>query len=237
VTPALLELPVPAPAAGTAGTALLLSAVLAAGLVAGLLLDRGAERIVAARGLSAAPRFRGRSALAAIVTALLSAAVVAVHRGDAAELVLGLVLVAFLVPISLIDADQRIIPDRLTVPAALLAVALGTALDPGGEPERLLAGAVAGAALAVPAIVHPAGMGMGDAKLVAVLGLFLGAAVAPAFAAAFLAGAVTGVTLMARKGVAVGRKTPIAFGPYLALGAVVGVLAGDELVDLYLRAF
>jgi leader peptidase (prepilin peptidase)/N-methyltransferase len=80
-------------------------------------------------------------------------------------------------------------------------------------------------------------MGMGDAKLVAVLGLFLGAAVAPAFAVAFLAGAVTGVALMVRKGVAAGRKTPIAFGPYLALGAVVGLLVGDELVRAYLGAF
>jgi leader peptidase (prepilin peptidase)/N-methyltransferase len=187
--------------------------------------------------LQAAPRARGRGALVAIVTALLVAAVVAVHHGVGAELVLGLVLVAFLVPISLIDLDHRIIPDRLTAPAALLAVVLGTALDPGGEPARLLAGVVAGSLLAVPAILHPAGMGMGDAKLVAVLGLFLGAAVAPAFATAFLVGSVTGIALMARKGVAVGRKTPIAFGPYLALGGVVGVLAGDELVRLYVSAF
>jgi leader peptidase (prepilin peptidase)/N-methyltransferase len=215
----------------------LLLAVLAAGLAAGAALDRGAQTLVAARGLPAAPRAAGRRALVAMLTGLLAAAVVAVHRGDAAELVLGLVLVAFLVPISLIDLDHRIIPDRLTVPAALLAVALGTALDPGGEPARLLAGAAVGAILAIPAIVHPAGMGMGDAKLVAVLGLFLGAAVAPAFAVAFLAGAVTGVALMVRKGVAAGRKTPIAFGPYLALGAVVAVLAGDELVRLYLGAF
>jgi leader peptidase (prepilin peptidase)/N-methyltransferase len=218
-------------------TPALLVLVLAAGLVAGPALDRGAQRIVAARGLPAAPRMRGRRALVAIVTAVLTAAVVAVHHGDAAKLVLGVVLIAFLVPISLIDLDHRIIPDRLTLPAALLAVALGTALDPAGEPERLLAGAIAGAALAIPAILHPAGMGMGDAKLVAVLGLFLGAAVAPAFAAAFFAGALTGVVLMARKGVAAGRKTPIAFGPYLALGAVVGLLAGDGLVHAYLGAF
>lgn len=218
-------------------TALLLPPVLAAGLVAGVALDGVAARLVAARGLPAAPRFRGRRPLVALVTAALAAAVAAVHRGDGAELVLGLVLVAFLVPIALVDLDHRIIPDRLTLPAAVLAVVLGTALDPGGEPGRLLAGAVAGAVLGIPALVHPDGMGMGDAKLVAVLGLFLGAAVAPAFATAFLAGSVTGVTLMVRKGVAEGRKTPIAFGPYLALGGVVGVLVGDELMRLYVSAF
>jgi leader peptidase (prepilin peptidase)/N-methyltransferase len=218
-------------------TALLLPAVAAVGLVAGVLLDGLAARLVAARGLPAAPRFAGRRPLAAIGTGALFVAVVAVHRGDAAELLLGLVLVAFLVPISLVDLDHRLIPDRLTLPAALLAIALGTALDPGGEPDRLLAGLVAGAVLGVPALLHPAGMGMGDAKLVAVLGLFLGTGVGPAFVAAFLAGSVAGVTVMVRQGVAAGRKTPIPFGPFLALGGVLGVLAGDDLVRLYLGAF
>ena len=78
---------------------------------------------------------------------------------------------------------------------------------------------------------------MGDAKLVAVLGLFLGSSVAPAFVAAFLAGSVAGGVIIARKGVAAGRKTAVPFGPFLALGGVVGVLAGDELVHAYLSAF
>jgi leader peptidase (prepilin peptidase)/N-methyltransferase len=218
-------------------TALLLLPAVAAGLVSGPLLQRAAARVAAARGLRAAPDAQRRRPLVAVVTAVLWAAVVAVHRGDAAQLVLGLVLVAFLVPIALVDLAHRIIPNRLTLPAALLAIALGTALDPGGELDRLLAGLVAGAALALPALLHPAGIGMGDAKLVAVLGLYLGPAVAPAFVAAFLAGSVAGVTFMARKGVSEGRKTTFAFGPFLALGAVVGVLAGDELVRLYLSAF
>ena len=58
---------------------------------------------------------------------------------------MGLVLVAFLVPIALIDLDHQIIPNRLTLPAAVLAIVLGTALDPGGEVERLIAGAAAAA--------------------------------------------------------------------------------------------
>jgi leader peptidase (prepilin peptidase)/N-methyltransferase len=182
-------------------------------------------------------RAPARHPLVAGLTALVCAAVVAVDHDDAAELVLGLVLVAFLVPISRIDLESRIIPNRLTLPAALLAIALGTALDPGGEPDRLIAGVVAGAALAVPSLLRPAGIGMGDAKLVAVLGLFLGASVAPAFIVAFSAGAIVGVAIMVRRGVAEGRKTPIPFGPFLALGGVVGVLAGDEIVRLYLSAF
>lgn len=182
-------------------------------------------------------RAPARHPLIAALTAILCAAVAAVERGDAAQLVLGLVLVAFLVPISKIDLEHRIIPDRLTLPAALLAIALGTALDPGGERGRLIAGAVAGAALAIPSLLRPSGIGMGDAKLLAVLGLFLGASVAAAFVVAFSAGAVAGVAIMVRSGVAEGRRTPIPFGPFLALGGVVAVLAGDEIVHLYLGAF
>lgn len=170
-------------------------------------------------------------------TAALFAAVVAVHHADTAALVLGLVLVAFLVPIALIDLDHRIIPNRLTLPAAVLAIVLGTALDPGGEIERLIAGAAAALVLGLPALLRPAGMGMGDAKLVGVLGLYLGAAVAPAFFIAFAVGTVVGVVIIMRKGMAQGRKTPVPFGPFLALGAIVGVLAGNEILSAYLDTF
>ena len=170
-------------------------------------------------------------------TALLFAAVVAVHHADIAALVLGLVLVAFLVPIALIDLDHRIIPNRITLPAAVIAIVLGTALDPAGQVERLIAGAAAGTLLALPALLRPNGMGMGDAKLVGVLGLYLGAAVVPAVFIAFIVGTVVGVVIIARKGMVQGRKTAVPFGPFLALGAGVGVLAGNELVRLYLSTF
>jgi leader peptidase (prepilin peptidase)/N-methyltransferase len=171
------------------------------------------------------------------LTAALFAAVAVVHAHDTAMLVLGLVLVAFLVPITLIDLDHRIIPNRLTAPAAVLAIVLGTALDPGGETERLIAGAAAGGVLLLPSLLHPSGMGMGDAKLVGVLGLYLGRGVAPAFLVAFAAGTAIGVAIMLRKGLADGRKTAVPFGPFLALGGVVGALAGDELVQAYLGTF
>jgi leader peptidase (prepilin peptidase)/N-methyltransferase len=170
-------------------------------------------------------------------TALLFAAVVAVHHANTAALVLGLVLVAFLVPIALIDLDHRIIPNRLTAPAAVLAIVLGTALDPGGEVERLIAGAAACGVLALPSLLNPKAMGLGDAKLMGVLGLYLGGAVAPAFFVALIVGTVIGIAIVARVGMSKGRKTAVPFGPFLALGGVVGVLAGNELVSLYLSAF
>ena len=178
-----------------------------------------------------------RYPLVEAATALLFAAVVAVHHADTTALVLGLVLVAFLVPIALIDLDHRIIPNRLTLPAAVVGIVLGTVLDPGGEVERLIAGAAAATVLGLPALLNPKGMGLGDAKLVGVLGLYLGAAVVPALFVAFVVGTGLGIAIIMRKGMMQGRKTAVPFGPFLALGGVVGVLAGNELVGLYLGTF
>ena len=178
-----------------------------------------------------------RYPLVEAMTALLFGAVALVHLDDTPRLILGIVLVAFLVPIALIDLDHKLIPNRMTAPAAILAVVLGSALDPGGEVERLIAGTAACAALALPSLLHPSGMGMGDAKLVGVMGLFLGQAIVPAFFIAFVAGTVVGIAILMRKGMSEGRRTKIPFGPFLALGGGVGVLAGDDIVSLYLGTF
>ena len=103
-------------------------------------------------------------------TAALAAVTVAVHHDDTAQMVLGLVLIAFLVPMALIDLEHRIIPNKLTGPAAIAAIVIGLALDPGGEPERLIAGAAGGGFFLLAALAAPGGMGMGDVKLAGVLG-------------------------------------------------------------------
>ena len=114
---------------------------------------------------------------------------------------------------------------------------LGTALDPAGEPERLIAAAAAGGFLLVAALAYPAGMGMGDVKLAGVMGLCLGAAVAPAVMIALVSGVLVGVVVIARKGAMAGRKTAVPFGPFLALGGLVAVFAGQQIVDLYTKHF
>jgi leader peptidase (prepilin peptidase)/N-methyltransferase len=91
--------------------------------------------------------------------------------------------------------------------------------------------------LFIAAVVYPAGMGMGDVKLAGLMGLFLGRAVGPAMLFALLTGSVVGIAIMARKGSAEGRKTAIPFGPFLAFGGLVGLYAGDEIVDWYLDTF
>jgi leader peptidase (prepilin peptidase)/N-methyltransferase len=165
-------------------------------------------------------------------TAVLLAAVVAVHHADTPRLVLGLVLVVLLVPIALIDLDRRIIPNRITGPGAIAAVGIGLALDAGGEPERLIAGAAAGGFFLLAALAKPGGMGMGDVKLAGMMGLFLGLEVIPAILVALFAGTLIGAVIVARTG-AQGRKATVPFGPFLALGAVVGVLAGDPILSWY----
>jgi len=79
-------------------------------------------------------------------------------------------------------------------------------------------------------------MGLGDVKLAAVMGLFLGRNVAPAILVALLAGSIVGLAMIARHG-ASARKQAIPFGPFLALGGIVGLLAGDQLVSWYLSTF
>jgi leader peptidase (prepilin peptidase)/N-methyltransferase len=177
-----------------------------------------------------------RYPLVEAVTAALCVGAVLAHH-SATGIALSIVLILLVVPAALIDLEYRIIPNRITALGAVLALGLGIALDPAGEPERLIAGAVAGGFLLIALLAYPGGMGMGDVKLAAVMGLFLGSAVAPAILVALLSGVIAGAVVIARKGAGEGRKTAIPFGPFLALGALVGVFAGQPLVEVYVNHF
>lgn len=166
----------------------------------------------------------------------LYATTVLVLWDDAGEVALGLVFVTTLAAITLTDLERRVIPNKILLVAALLGVAIAAATDPGSLPERAIAAAAAGGLLFLAALAYPRGMGLGDVKLAAVMGLFLGRNIAPAILVALLAGSLVGLALVARHGAAA-RKRAIPFGPFLALGGAVGLLLGDQLVDLYLSTF
>src|ERR1035437_2059719 len=183
-------------------------------------------------GESISPRYP----LVEALTASLCLGAALVHH-SAASIALSVALILIVVPAALIDLEHRIIPNRITGLGALLALAIGLALDPGGEPGRLIAGAVAGGFLLLAALAYPGGMGMGDVKLAGVMGLFLGAAVAPAIMVALVSGVVLGAVVIARKGAQEGRKTAIPFGPFLALGALSAVFLGPQIIDVYVNHF
>lgn len=177
-----------------------------------------------------------RYPLVELATALLLALTVVVI-GANEEVWLALAFVLLLVPVTVIDIDFRIIPNKLMIAGTIAAPVILALTVPGEIPEHLIAAVAAGGFLLVAAIAYPAGMGMGDVKLAFVMGLFLGREVGVAMLAGLLAGSLVGIAIMARKGAAEGRKTAIPFGPFLAFGGVVGLLAGEPIVDWYLRNF
>ncbi len=178
-------------------------------------------------------RISARYPLTELAVGLLFAATVLVYRHDAAEAAIGLVFVTVLAVVTLTDLEQRIIPNKVLIAGAVICLAIALPTDPAGVPERLIAAAAAGGIFFLVALAYPAGMGLGDVKLAATMGLFLGRAVGPAVLVALLAGSLVGVALLARHG-SRARKMAIPFGPFLALGGIVGLLAGDQLIDLYL---
>ncbi|MGH2965392.1 MAG: prepilin peptidase [Solirubrobacterales bacterium] len=167
---------------------------------------------------------------------LFAATVVILGTHDLGELALGLVLCALLVMVTLTDLERRVIPNRLLLAGAAIAVPIVAVSDPSSFAERGIAAVAAGGVLFLIAFAYPRGMGMGDVKLVAVMGLYLGRAVAPAMLVGFAAGAVVGIALMARHGVDA-RKRAIPFGPFLAVGGIVGLWYGDAMVAWYLNTF
>ncbi len=178
-------------------------------------------------------RISARYPLVELGTGLAFAATALALHGDPARLVLGLVFVATLAAITLTDLELRLIPNKILLVSALAVLVLAAALDPASLPARAIAAAAAGGLLFAVALAYPRGMGLGDAKLAAVMGLYLGRAVAPALLIALLAGSLFGLVLIARHGAAA-RKQAVPFGPFLALGGVIGLLVGDQLVDWYL---
>jgi len=177
-----------------------------------------------------------RYPLTELTLAALFAAVALRFHDDLGALLLGLVFVSALVAVTLTDLERRIIPNRVLLVATVLGVAIAAVTDPGSLPERVAAAAAAGGVLFLAALAYPGGMGLGDVKLAAVMGIFLGVEVIPALLIALLAGSLVGLALIAREGAAA-RKKAIPFGPFLALGGVVALLFGQGLLDLYTQTF
>ena len=158
-----------------------------------------------------------------------------------------LTLVAFLylatisIALALIDIDVHRLPNAIVLPSYLVGVVLlGAAGLLAGDVEALVGAAVGLVALwsayLLMALAYPGGMGFGDVKLAGVLGLYLGflgwgELVVGAFAAFLLGGLFSIALLLMRKA---SRRSAIPFGPWMLVGAWVGILCGGSLWGAYL---
>jgi leader peptidase (prepilin peptidase) / N-methyltransferase len=168
--------------------------------------------------------------LVEFLTALLVGASVLAF-GFSAEAAVASFFCAALVAVSVVDLERHIIPNRIVLPTAAVVLAAQTLLFP--SPEWALAAFAAALFLFLAALAYPAGMGMGDVKLALLLGAMLGRTVPVAMMIAMIAALVPAIVLLIRHGSAA-RKMGIPFGPFLAFGGIVGLFAGDWILDAYL---
>lgn len=145
-----------------------------------------------------------------------------------------------MVALAVIDIRHRIIPNRLVYPSFVIFAAAIVVADLAGAgpnaPRAALGTLAYGGGLLVVALVSPRGMGMGDVKLAGLIGLVLGALglrfVAVAAGAGVLLGGVAAIAALIA---GASRKQALPFGPFLAAGAVVAALFGEQLASAYLR--
>ena len=155
-----------------------------------------------------------------------------------------LYLAAVSIALGLIDLDTHRLLDVIVLPSYVVgALLFGAATIVSGDPGPLIRAAIGMAAMFafyfVTWFIYPSGMGFGDVKLAGVLGLFLGwlgwgAVAVGAFAAFVLGGLFAVILLVLRRA---NRKSGIPFGPWMLLGAWVGVFAGETIARGYLALF
>jgi leader peptidase (prepilin peptidase)/N-methyltransferase len=145
-------------------------------------------------------------------------------------------LTSSLLVIALIDFDHKIIPNSITLPGMLIGLGLSLWALPITPLNSLIGLLAGGLFFYLVALISKGGMGGGDIKLIAMIGAFLGwQGVFFTILVGALVGSVVGLGLMSmgKKG----RRDKIPFGPFLALGAILFILLGDNLIFWYLQLF
>ena len=139
----------------------------------------------------------------------------------------GAILTVVLVVLTAIDLQRRLLPDVIVLPVLAVVLILQLAFYPDHAVEWVLAALAAALFFFVPLLVYPAGMGMGDVKLAALLGAALGKSVAAAIVVGLLAAGAVGLVVVAHEGLGA-RKKAIAFGPFLAFGGLLVLFLGGR---------
>jgi len=167
------------------------------------------------------------------LTALLVVTCFAVW-GLTAEAALAAGFCAVLVVLSVIDANERIVPNRIVVPAAVVALVAHTAIDP--TLAWFAWALIAAGGLFLVVLAYPKGLGRGDVELALLLGAVLGSAVTVALMLGLFAALVPAAVLVSRHG-ASARKMGVPLVPFLSFGAIVALFFGDAILDAYLGVF
>ena len=143
-------------------------------------------------------------------------------------------LVTALLIVSFIDLTHMIIPDAVTLPGIVVAAAIGLLPSSIGLVNAVAGACLGGGIFLLIALAYPAGMGGGDVKLIAMIGAFVGwqAVLATIILSAFC-GAISGLTLILLG--FKGRRDPVPFGPFLAIGGITAMLWGEALLGWYGR--
>lgn len=145
--------------------------------------------------------------------------------GASGRALLGAVLCPVLVLLAVVDFQHRLLPNTIVFPAVLAVGLIVAASDPGSFWKHLAAGAALGAFFLAFAVFYPGSMGMGDAKVGFLLGLALASRTFSAMIVAFAGLLVAALWVLGRRGLSA-RKQAIPFGPFLALGGIVGFFLG-----------
>jgi leader peptidase (prepilin peptidase)/N-methyltransferase len=147
--------------------------------------------------------------------------------GFSGHALVGAIFAAALVLLTAIDLDRRLLPNVIVLPTLAFVLILQIVFYPDRTLEWVLAALAAALFFFIPMLVYPAGMGMGDVKLAALLGAALGKGVAAAIFAGLLAAGAVALVVLAREGLG-GRKQAIAFGPFLAFGGLLALFLGGR---------
>ncbi len=168
--------------------------------------------------------------IAVVVFATLVVACVATF-GVSVEALVDSLACAVLVAVTVTDLEHHIVPNRIIVPALAVALVVQTVRDP--SIEWIGASLAAGGSFLILALIYPAGLGMGDVKMAAFLGAWLGAPVVVALFAGSLLAAIPAVVIVAKQGRSA-RKVGIPLAPFLAGGALIALFWGDAIMAAWL---
>ena len=137
----------------------------------------------------------------------------------------GAVFCPTLVLLAAVDIEHKLLPNMIVLPASLAVALIVAASAPGDFVAHLLAGLALGGFFFAFAALFPGSLGMGDAKLGFLLGLALGSKTLGATLIAFATLLIAALYVLARRG-ASARKDALPFGPFLALGGILGFFLG-----------